>query len=234
MRSGRHMRRSGVKRATTIRLAVFDLDGTLTRSGTSVLRHIGHEFGFASTAERLAALHSERTMTNAQVSRTAAGLLQGRNRGELEQALRSLPMVEGIRDTVTFLNSQRVRCALATITFDFAAQYVAHSFGFERVSATTLEWSSDDRVTGKVMVALEAQHKCCFIEGQCAELGISSQQVLVVGDAYTDVPAMRMAGWSVGFNPTPEVDDLASVSLHDSTDLRDVVPHIRHLLDEPQ
>jgi hypothetical protein len=43
-----------------------------------------------------------------------------------------------------------------------------------------------------------------------------------------------MAGWSVGFNPTPEVDDLASVSLHDSTDLRDVVPHIRHLLDGPQ
>jgi phosphoserine phosphatase len=224
-----------VSRTTTIKLAVFDLDGTLTRSDTSVLRHVGREFGFADKAERLAALYSDCALNNAQVSRTAAVLLQGRARIELQRALMTLPMVDGIAETVALLDSQQVSCALATITFDFAAEYVAHTFGFEleRVAATALEWSSDNRLTGNVRVALEDEDKCCFIQRQCTELGISTAQVLVVGDGRSDIPAMEMVGWSVGFNPTREVEDLASISLHDTTDLLDVVPHIRHLLDEP-
>jgi phosphoserine phosphatase len=224
-------RRRRVSRPT-IKLAVFDLDGTLTRSGTSVLRHVGREFGFAAKADRLAALYADRVLTNAEVSRDAAESLRGRHRRDLEHALESLPMVEGIAETVALLHGLQVCCALATITFDFAAQYVARKFGFTRVSATPLEWSQDDRLTGNVPVALEGRDKCDFIERQCAELAISRRQVLVVGDAHSDIPAMRMAGWSVGFNPTPEVERLASVSLR-GWDLGEVVPHIRHLLGDP-
>jgi phosphoserine phosphatase len=223
--------RAGVKRAAAIRLAVFDLDGTLTRSGTSVLHHIGREFGFAAEAARLSDMYSVGRRTNAQVSRAAARRLRGRARDELQQALETLPMVEGIAETVAYLHRLRVRSVISTITFDFAAQYVSHRFGFERFSASVLDWSPDLRATGKVLVALEREDKCCFIEHQCARLGISSAQVLVVGDARSDIPAMKLAGWSVAFNATPEVRALASVSVH-STDLRDVVPHIRHLLDD--
>lgn len=232
MYCGRHTRRDGRNQASTIKLAVFDLDGTLTQPGTSVLCHVGHQFGFAATAERLSALYSDGTLTNADVSRIAAARLHGRARVELQRALVTLPMIDGIAETIALLDSLDVSCALATITFDFAAQYVARSFGFERVSATVLEWSPDNRVTG-VRDALEGHDKCRFIERQCDELGISSDEVLMVGDAHSDIPAMKMAGWSVGFNPTKDVEDLASVSLHNSTDLRDVVPHIRHLLGDP-
>ena len=215
----------------TIKLAVFDLDGTLTRSGTSVLHHIGREFGFAAKAARLSDLYSVGRRTNAQVSRAAARRLRGRTRRELQQALETLPMVDGIAQTVAYLHGLRVRSAISTITFDFAAEYVSRRFGFELFSATVLDWSSDHRATGNVRVALEGEDKCCFIEHQCARLGISSAHVLVVGDARSDIPAMKLAGWSVAFNATPQVQDLASVSVR-SDDLRAVVPHIRHLLDD--
>jgi phosphoserine phosphatase len=55
-------------------------------------------------------------------------------------------------------------------------------------------------------------------------------QALFVGDARSDIPAIKMAGWSVGFNPTPAVEGLVSASVHHSTDLRDMLPEIRHLL----
>jgi phosphoserine phosphatase len=210
-------------------LAVFDLDETLTRSGTSVLRHIGRHFGFQAEAERLVDLYAAGQWSNAQVSRVAARRLRGRARGELHRALRTLPMVKGISQTVALLHRLGVRSAVVTITFDFAAQYVSDRFGFELSAATILDWSPDHRLTGEVRVALEAEDKCCFIEQQCVRLGISNAQVLVVGDARSDIPAMRMAGWSVGFNATPEVEQLASISVR-SADLRDVVPHVRRML----
>ena len=219
-------------RPAPIRLAVFDLDGTLTRSGTSVLRHLGHAFGFAAEAEDLIAHYAARRIDNAQVSRTAASRLRGRARTELQHALATLPMVHGIAETVDLLRGWRVCSALATITFDVAAQYVAGRVGISHVAATALEWSRDDHATGRVADVLESEDKCCFIERLCADLGITSAQVLVVGDAHSDIPAMRLARWSVGYNPTPEVARLASVSVHDSTDLRDMVPHIRDLLDD--
>jgi phosphoserine phosphatase len=123
-----------------------------------------------------------------------------------------------------------IHCALSTITFDFAAQYVAGRFGFGRVAATALEWSDDGEATGNVAAALEDSDKCCFLQRLCDDLGISVAQALFVGDARSDIPAINMAGWSVGFNPTPAVEDLASASVHHSTDLRDLLPEIRHLL----
>jgi phosphoglycolate phosphatase-like HAD superfamily hydrolase len=81
MQSGRHIRHDVVNGAKKIKLAVFDLDGTLTRSGTSVLRHVGQELGFAAKAERLAALYSDRTLTNAQVVAHRRGVTTGPSPG---------------------------------------------------------------------------------------------------------------------------------------------------------
>jgi HAD superfamily phosphoserine phosphatase-like hydrolase len=215
-----------------IRLAVFDLDGTLTRPGTSVLRHIGQHFGFAEQANRLAMNHAEGVLTNEQVAEATAKSLQHRSRRELQAALVTLPMVSGIRETVEMLASRRVHCVLATITFDFAAYYIAQRFGFEDVMATALEWSPDDRVTGNVKYAEEAVDKCHFIRDQCYNLEIHESQVLVVGDTYTDLPAMTIAGFSIGLNPTPDVQRVATLSLY-TNDLRDMIPHILHLLADP-
>ena len=209
---------------------MFDLDGTLTRPRTSVLQHLAHQFGFPAEAEHLTERYSDGSLTNAEVSRVAARLLRGRGRGELERALATLPMVDGIAETVAMLDRLDIHCALSTITFDFAAQYVAGRFGFGRVSATALEWSDDGEATGNVAAALEDSDKCCFLQRLCDDLGISVAQALFVGDARSDIPAINMAGWSVGFNPTPAVEDLASASVHHSTDLRDLLPEIRHLL----
>lgn len=233
MRRDNGRNHDGGRSAGAIRLAVFDLDGTLTRSGTSVLLHIGRAFGFADIAERLSEGHADGALTNAQVSQAAAEFLRNRSRQELQRALDTLPMIDGIAETVDMLVGRQVRCALATITFDFAATYVAQRYGFQEVMATTLEWTPDDRATGDVRAAKEPSDKCRFIQVQCAKLGIRESEVLVVGDTYTDVPAMAVAGYSIGFNPTPEVERVAWISLHDTRDLRHVMPHIRHLLSDP-
>lgn len=213
---------------SAISLAVFDLDGTLTLPGTSVLQHVGQQLGFAHAANGLARDHAARTITNAQVSRAAAQLLRDRSRPELRETLHTLPMMSGIGETIDTLAAGGVRCALATITFDFAAEYLTDRFGFVDVLATALEWTPDGRLTGHVRTAREPEDKCCFIRRQCTRLGIAASEVLVVGDTYTDVPAMDMAGWSIGVNPTSDVERIASASVRGTTDLRSILPYLGH------
>ena len=212
-----------------LRLAVFDLDGTLTVPGTSVLRHLGRVCGFEAVAHDLVTRYAAGGLRNADVSARAAAALAGRRLTDLRGSLATLPMVDGIAETVRCLERHGVYCAISTITFDFAAQYVAERFGFHRTSATRLGFAGGT-ATGEVLDVLEDQDKCVFIADLCAELQTSKDHTVFVGDARSDIPAMRMTGHSVAFNAIPDVRALASVVVDGSTDLRDVLPPVRHLL----
>jgi phosphoserine phosphatase len=213
-----------------LRLAVFDLDGTLTWPGSSVLAHLGERFGFAPVARKLTAGYAAGLLTNAAVSHEAARELAGLRLYDLRRTLASLPMVDGIAETVRHLERHGVICAIATITFDFAARYVADRFGFHTVSATQLGLTAGGVITGEVATALEAEDKRCFVRHLCTELRITNQQALFVGDARSDIPAMRQVGYSVAFNATDAVKTVASAAIDDSSDLRDVLAVVHDAL----
>jgi HAD superfamily phosphoserine phosphatase-like hydrolase len=226
----RSLERDHARVGTRLRLAVFDLDGTLTQPGSSVLAHLGDRLGFRDVAQQLIAGYANGTLSNADVSRIAAQELAGCELEQLTGALDSLPTVDGIAETVQYLSDGGVFCAISTITVDFAANDFAQRYGFSRVSATRLELSPRGMITGNVTVALDREGKRCFVQRMCAELRITRAQALFVGDARSDIPAMRMAGYSVAFNATSDVRSVASVAVDDSRDLRDVLAAVRHAL----
>lgn len=201
--------------AAAIRLAIFDLDGTLTVRGTSVLQCLGAHFSFEDLAADLVARHDRGMISNDTVSSTVATLLGNRHHDELVAALHSLRMRPAVRQTVHALRHRGVHCGIATSTFDFAADHIARTNGFDvgRVMSTTLEWTTDGRTTGSVQRAIRPEHKVSFIRRQCRELGISPRDVMVIGDSRADVPAMEEAGLAVGLDAVPEVRRIADVSV---------------------
>lgn len=211
--------------AAAIRLAIFDLDGTLTARGTSVLQCLGAHFAFADLADDLVARHDRGMISNFTVSKTVATLLGHRHRDELVEALGGLNMRPDVQGTVRALTRRGVHCAVATLTFDFAADHVAQTSGFDvgRVMSTALEWTTEGRTTGYVRRAMSPQHKVSFMRRQCDELGISPRNVMVIGDSRADVPVMEMAGLAVGLDAVPEVQRVADVSLADLGGLVDAV-----------
>lgn len=208
-----------------IRLAIFDLDRTLTAPDATVLRCLGRLFDFATVADAMVDRFERRTVTNADVSTTAARYLRGRRRAELVAALDHLPMAAGIPETVAALQEHGVRCAIATLTFDFAAEHIADVNGFdvERVLSTALGWTGDDRATGSVLRPVEPVDKVAFMDRLCAQLRIERRNVMVVGDSHADVPAMRAAGLAVGVNAGNDLTAVVDIALAELDDLVDSV-----------
>jgi phosphoserine phosphatase len=73
----------------------------------------------------------------------------------------------------------------------------------------------DGKLTGRVRGAIvDAEEKRRTVERVCAEMGISTQQAIVMGDGANDLKMMGIAGLSVAFRAKPVVRDAASVALH--------------------
>ena len=71
------------------------------------------------------------------------------------------------------------------------------------------------KLTGKVSgTIVDADEKQRTVERICAELGVTGQQAIVMGDGANDLKMMRIAGLSVAFRAKPVVRAQADVALN--------------------
>lgn len=73
----------------------------------------------------------------------------------------------------------------------------------------------DGKLTGQVIGDIvDGEEKKTTVERVCNELGISSQQAIVMGDGANDLQMMRIAGLSVAFRAKPVVRAQANVAFN--------------------
>ena len=73
----------------------------------------------------------------------------------------------------------------------------------------------DGKLTGNVIKGIvDAQEKRRTVERVCAQLGITTQQAIVMGDGANDLAMMEIAGLSVAFRAKPVVRAKADVALN--------------------
>lgn len=59
----------------------------------------------------------------------------------------------------------------------------------------------------------DADAKCALLQKTCAELGLSTVQALVVGNAASDIAVLQLAGLGVAYRGAPAVADAAMVDI---------------------
>ena len=89
------------------RAACFDLDGTLVR-GTTVSQHLADAFGHGEILADLERRYSAQEISNAEVANFQATHFRGRRPEELMEALKSIPRIGAIEETLERL---RVRAS---------------------------------------------------------------------------------------------------------------------------
>jgi len=199
----------------------FDVDGTLVPQ-TSSGQHLAELFGHAAAMREAEERYAAGTLTNKEVSVLDARWWAARTPSEVRGFLETLPLVDGIAETVSWCRRQDLVPVLATLAWDVVGAHLCERFGFDRACGPSLE-VVEGRYTGQVAEHLDELGKCAFALAVAAELGVGPGRCAAVGDSRSDLPLFAEVGLAIGFNATPAAREAAHQAV-EGRDLRAVVP----------
>ncbi len=180
-----------------IRLAAFDVDGTLIRPDTcceAIARPLGRlarmrEFERASTVAQITAARAE-----------MAGWYAGRSHAVLCKPLADATLAPGLYAGFARLRQHGVATALVSITWDFAVAWFARLLSADYYVGTNL--AADGTIAH-----FWPEDKARWIRALATALDIGLDQVAAVGDSAGDVPMLQTVGlpFFVGQSLPPEL-----------------------------
>lgn len=181
----------------TIRLAAFDLDGTLVR-GETICEVFARRLG---RLDRMRELEQLRDRDDVALAREEmAGWYREAARDELLELLPALPLAPGVSEGFALLRERGIEIAITSITWEFSVAWFAESLGVRHGHGTGLaaDWSIDH---------VWPEDKPVLISALARSLGIAPSEIAAVGDTWGDTPLLLSAGrgYYVGAPPIPLV-----------------------------
>jgi phosphoserine phosphatase len=194
------------------RLLIADMDSTVIP-----VECIDEVADFAGVREPVAAI-TERAMRGELVFeealRARVALIEGLPETALAEVYdQRITLDPGARALVRTMRAHGATTALVSGGFTFFTQRVAAAAGFDRHQANRL-LAAGGRLTGRVAEpVLGRAAKLGALTRLVAELGISPEDVLAVGDGANDLGMIEAAGLGVAFRAKPIVAERARASI---------------------
>ncbi|MBQ0989507.1 HAD family phosphatase [Micromonospora sp. H61] len=207
--------------------AFFDVDGTLTP--TSSGQHLAELVGNAKEIAQIQAGYAAGTLSSDEACVLEARGWASRTPAEAQAFLESLPLVDGIAETVSWCRAHSLVPVLTTLAWDFVGAYLCSRFGFDRACGPRLH-IVDGRYSGEVAEQFDEQAKRDFAIRMASELGVELRHCAAIGDGRSDVPLFGVVGCAIAFNATPEARAAANETVN-GPDLHAVAPALSAWLD---
>jgi len=199
-----------------LKLAVFDLDGTL-KQAPDPYAYLHRCLGTLEAADAFTARGLSGEIDYEEWLRLDASLWRDTPRSVIERLLRENPYVPGARETVATLKAHGMRVAIITSGLLLHAEMVAAELGIGPVFGNEIFF--DDHgpgpvVNGRVRAHFTMHEKGAVMERLQAQLNLSPAVCLAVGDTGSDIPLFERAAVGVAVNPSkPEVAAAADIVL---------------------
>jgi phosphoserine phosphatase len=132
-------------------------------------------------------------------------LLAGIEGRVLEEVATRIRLAPGARELVATMRAAGAVTVLVSGGFGIFAEHVAAELGFERVVANRLDIAAG-RVAGTVQPPIvTGETKRQTLLAVAAELRLSPDQTIAVGDGANDLPMLAAAGIGIAFRAKPHV-----------------------------
>jgi phosphoserine phosphatase len=166
-----------------VRLAAFDLDGTLVR-GPTICEQFAEHLG---KLPRMREIEQLRDPVQISAARQEMLAWYGESRNALCGRLCHTEIAPGAHEAFEMLAKHGVQTAIVSITWNFAVAWFARKFGAGA-------WIGTD-----VSAAGEIHHfwpddKPVWLSAHAKSLGIELDEVAAVGDSQGDVPMLAAVG----------------------------------------
>jgi phosphoserine phosphatase len=204
-----------------MKLVAFDFDGTLSDSEMTVL--LGKQQGVADEMEAI----TERAMNNeikyAESLRERVALLDGLPVEAVEAAFEEVVLRSGTVDVIRALNDAGVVTAIITGGFGRGVESALARMDtpVDTIVANQLVFE-DRELNGEVEGPLIEGTKDDALRAVADNAGLDAEETVAVGDGANDLPMLRVAGLSVGYEPKPAVEPHCDVVVESMAELQEL------------
>jgi len=212
-----------------LRLAVFDLDGTL-KEASSPWMYLHHALGTEQEAEKYRQQFYAGQITYLDWARLDSALWKGVELARVEAIFRNSIYRPGVHELFQFLQRRGVLTAIVSTGLGVQARQVAAELGVWRTIANELA-VENGRLVGETIVNVQEHTKGQLMAQLRAEAGARIEECLAVGDGPADVDLFTGAGLAIAVCPRNErVRQAAHVVIEDG-DLSAIVPLLQKRFD---
>jgi phosphoserine phosphatase len=207
------------------KLALFDLDGTLTKE-KSIWQYIhvrlNKWYGFAEKyQERFLA----GDITYEQFCELDAQVWKGMRVEELMKIVETVPFYPGAGELITHLKKKGMKLAVVSSGLSLLSDWVHKQHGFDfSVSNDLLH--ENGVLTGKVRIQVHYDQKASWVGKILDQFGLKPEESIAIGDSLGDKDMFQMAGFSVAFNSScRDLDQIADVCIKNGN-LAEIIPKL--------
>ncbi|MHA6721023.1 phosphoserine phosphatase SerB [Sphingomonas sp. RS6] len=194
------------------KLLVADMDSTMitVECIDELADYAGIKPQIAEVTER--AMRGELDFAAALDARVA--LLKGVPESAIDRCLAErVKLMPGAEALVKTMRARGGHCILVSGGFTRFAEPVGSAIGFDRVIANRLE-IADGALTGTVARPIvDSGMKEATLLGAIADLGLTAEQSIAVGDGANDLAMIREAGLGVAYHAKPIVAEAAGARI---------------------
>lgn len=217
-------------RSTSIKLALFDLDGTLTKERSAweyIHRRLGVWEGFA---EKFQEAFLKREISYEQFCQLDAAIWKGMEVRQMQEILESIPLQEGIDEILAYLRAKNIKLGIISSGLSLLIDFLREKYPFDYAIANELI-VANGRLTGEIKINVYYDRKKEWVWKAMQKFSVKREEVMAIGDSHGDLDMLQMVGLPIAFNfSSPHLAEIAKISIK-STDLRDLIPHLKPFLD---
>ena len=217
----------GMEKANSrsFKLAVFDLDGTLTRERSIweyIHKRLGKWYGYAEIYQ-----HQFRAgeITYEEFCERDALVWKGMRVAEMVEIAKTVPFHSGADDLIRYMKQKGLTLSLVSSGLSVLSNWVHRRFGFDFSISNDL-LHENGILTGKVKIRVHNDQKAEWVRSILKRFDLRPEESIAIGDSSGDLEMFRTTGYSIAFNSSSRELDRIATHRVESQNLTDIIPKL--------